>query len=286
MTMKKHFLRTIELLKFNWKTILIFETLYRLIGLAIIFPLANQLLYLSVKITGNEYLINTDISEYISSPSTILIGFLMFIIIGIYITYEVVVLSIFFHSSYYMQKIGIYTLLVASFIRLKRVLKKYHIFIIFSSMIFIAIVEGLQLVGIVTTIKIPEVLTEELKSTKWFYPSLIYIVIATALLFIETIFFELQCTIESSNIKTHLSHSKSILKKNRLKIIAEFLSLNFILNMLFYMLYFIIIGLVGLMLFILKESNAVYPLILTLLYTIYLIVGYIATIVLIPVNFA
>ncbi len=284
--MRNHLSKTIELLRFNWKTLTIFEIIYRLFGLAVIFPMSNQLLYLSVKLTGYEYLINSNIAEYLSSPATILIGILMFLIIGIYITYEVVVLSIFFHSSHYKKKIGIYTLFVASLGKLKKVLKKYHILIILSSMIFLFIVEGLHLVGIASTVQLPSIVYDELQSAKWFYPVIFTIVITTAGLFIETIFFELQCTIESTTIRSNFKHSISILKRNRPKMIFEFLSVNFVLNVIFYSIYFSVIALVGVMLFIIKDSSAVYPLILTLLYTIYLVVGFIATILLIPINFA
>jgi len=108
--MNRNMKKTIELLRFNWRILLVFEIVYRLIGLAIIFPVANRLLYLSVKLSGYEYLANTNLKEYLQSPSTIIIFIVMFLILGLYITYEIVVLSIFFHSCYYKQKIGIYTL--------------------------------------------------------------------------------------------------------------------------------------------------------------------------------
>lgn len=285
-SMKKHLLKTIELLRFNWKILVIFEIVYRLFGLAIIFPLANQLLYISVKLTGNEYLINNDLLEYVSSPYTIIIGLIMLLIVGIYITYEIVVLSIFFHCSYYKQKIGIYTLFISSLQKLKLVLKKYHILIIFSSMIFLFLVEGLHLVGIASTIEIPSIIYEDLQSAKWFYPSLIFFIFVISVLFIETIFFELQCTIESTHIRSNFSHSNSILKKNRLKVMFEFLSVNFVINLLFYIIYFLLIGIVAIVLYIFKDDSVVYPLLLTLLYTVYLVVGFVATIILIPMNFA
>lgn len=284
--MKKHLMKTIELLSFNWKNLIIFETIYRLFGLAIIFPLANQLLYLSVKLTGYEYLINSDLDEYLSSPYTIILGLFMFIIIGIYITYEVVVLSILFHSSIYKQKIGLYTLLIASFSKLKKVLNKYHIFIILSSMIFLFIVEGLHLVGVASTINLPTIIYDELISTQWFYLRLVLIVIILLYLFVETLFFEIQCTIELTSLKNNFTHSKDVLKKNRKKILFEFISLNLILNIIFYFIYFLIIALVAIILYIFKNDSLVYPLILTLLYSIYLVIGFIATIILIPVNFA
>jgi len=281
-----HFKKTFEILKFNWKNLIIFETMYRLFGLAIIFPLANQLLYASVKLTGNEYLINSDLREYLTSPYTILIGMFMLIIIGIYITYEVVILSILFHSSYYKQKIGIYTLFISSISRLKKVLKKYNILIILTSIIFLFIVEGLHLVGIASTIKIPKIVYDELVSTKWFYLRIFIVLTIVLYLFIETIFFEIQCTIESTSIKNNFAHSKSILKSNRLKILFEFLSVNTVINIVFYLVYFLVIGLVGIFLLIFKDAHVVYPLILSILYTVYLVIGFIATIILVPVNFA
>jgi len=193
--MRNHFQKTSELLKYNWKTLLIFEVIYRLFGLAVIFPVINQLLYLSVKLTGHEYLVNNNISDYLSSPYTFLIGILLFLLFGIYITFEIVVLSVFFHSCIYKNKIGIYTLLIASISKLKMVILKYNIVIVFSSMVFLLIVEGLHLVGIASTIKVPAIIYEELQSTGWFYPSIVFIVVVTLYLFIQTIFFELQCTI-------------------------------------------------------------------------------------------
>lgn len=284
--MKRHFINTIEILKFNWKNLILFETIYRLFGLAIIFPLANQLLYISVKLSGYEYLINSNLKEYLTSPYTIFIGIVMFLIIGIYITYEIVVLSILFHSSYYKQRIGIYTLVVSSFKKLKAVISKYHIIIIFTSLIFLFIVEGLHLVGIASTREIPTIIYDELFSSQWFYTRIVIIIIIIFYLFFETMFFEIQCTIESTTVRNNFTHSKNILKKKRSILFFEFIIVNFVLNLLFYVAYFLIIGLVGFFLFIFKDDNVVYPLILTLLYTIYLVIGFVATIVLIPVNFA
>jgi glycerophosphoryl diester phosphodiesterase len=278
--------KTIELLRFNWRILLIFEIVYRLIGLAIIFPVANRLLYLSVKFSGYEYLANSNLSEYLVRPSTILIFILLLLIVGLYITYEIVVLSIFFHSSYYKQKIGIYTLFWASFKKMTSVIKKYHIVIVLSSAIFFVLVEGLHVVGIASTIQLPAIIQEQLGSIKWFYPMTALFILFLLYLFMETIFFELQCTVESPNIRSNFSHSRDILKNKRIKLMLEFFSINLIINLLFYLLYFIVIGGVGILLFLIKTDNAVYPLLLTTLYTIYLIIGFFATIVLIPVNFA
>jgi len=278
--------KTIELLRFNWKTLLFFEIIYRLFGLAVIFPVANRLLYISVKLSGHEYLVNSNFTEYISRPSTILIFISMFLIFGLYIAYEIVVLAILFHSSYYKQIIGLYTLFVASIQKLFKLIRRYHIFIILSSMLFFAIVEGLHIVGIATTIQIPTVIEDQLSSTKWFYPTLLLSIFIAMYLFIETIFFELQCTIEESDIYSNFSHSRKILKGNRINYFIEFISINVIINTFFYLVYFMIIGLVGLLLFLIKDDNVVYPTLLTILYTIYLVIGFVATIVLIPANFA
>ena len=159
MQLMNHFRKTLLIIKYNFSALTIFEIIYRLVGLAIVFPLTRQLFYLSIRLTGDEYIINNDFVEYLFSPFTIIIGLVLILIVGIYITYEVVALSIIFHSSYYQDKIGLQTIIIASTRKMIAVMKRYHITIIVSSMVFLVIVEGLHFVGIASTIQLPSLIS-------------------------------------------------------------------------------------------------------------------------------
>lgn len=285
-TIKTNFTNTINLIKYNWKTMLLFEVIYRLFGLAVIFPLATRLFYFSVSLTGKDFITNANIFEYATSPTTILIAIIFILIFGLYVAYEIVALSILFHNNHYENKIGIQTLLITSIHAFKKSIRKYHFLIMLSSLIFLFLVEFLHIVGIASTIQLPQALIEDFKESVWFYPLTIVIVISLTLLFIESIFFEIQCTIEKTSIKANIIHSRILLKKKRIKILLEFLFLNIIMNAILYLIYLSIIAFVALFILIFNDEPVIYPIILTLLYTTYLIVGFFASIVLIPINFA
>lgn len=284
--MLNNIIRSFRLIKFNWKTLIVFEMIYRLFGLAVIYPIAYRLFYYSVKLTGKEYIANSEFYEYITSPSTILLGLLLFIIFGLYVAYEVVVLSILFRNNNYNNKITIQPLLAQSITKFRRAIIKFNFIIILSSLVFFFLVELLHLVGIASTISLPNAIIDEMKEHMAFYPTLYIFVLILILLFVESMFVEIQCSTESVSIKGVFTHSRTLLKKSRFAIIIEFLILNSIINIVFYTLYVIIILLLAISIYLFQEGSFVYPYILTSLYSTFTVIGFLATIVLIPVNFA
>ncbi|QMS85085.1 glycerophosphodiester phosphodiesterase [Candidatus Xianfuyuplasma coldseepsis] len=284
--MKLYLQKAYQLLRFNIRPLLVFEIIYRLLGLAIVYPLVTGILYLSVRWTGFEYVVNADFFEYITDIRTILLGLFLLLVFGIYVTYEVVVLSIVFHASHHRQPVGIQSLLIVSGKRLYQMIKSYHIVIITSSMIFLFLVELFHIVGIASTVQIPDYIASELARFSWFRPVAFFLIVGLLVLFIETIFFELQCTIEKPTLKENFNHSRRLLKGNRLKMVISFFIVNGIINVLIYALYLIIIGIVALFVLLFRGESTVYPIILSIIYSVYLIVGLLATIILIPINFA
>ena len=284
--MKNHFVKTVELLKCNFRTLFLFEILYRLVGLLVVYPIVNQLLVISIRLTGNQYIISSGLFDYLYKPTTIMMFLLIFIVFALYVTYEIIALSILFHTSSYNETIGLQTLLIASFRRARFVFKRYHLLIMSSSMIFFLLVEGLHVAGIASTINMPTVVVQELNDNSIYYIFIGISLFILILLFIETIFFELQCTVETPKIKENFTHSTSILKQNRLKLISEFLFINGLMNGALYLIYIIILAILSFVIRIFYMDIAIFGYILTLFYSIYLVIGLIATIFLLPVNFA
>ncbi|MCF7926561.1 MAG: glycerophosphoryl diester phosphodiesterase membrane domain-containing protein [Candidatus Izimaplasma sp.] len=284
--MKQRFKRLIFVLRYNWKNIILFETIYRLIGVAIIFPIGSQLLNLSVRATGAAYITNEAFFDYLVSPITFIIFFIFFVLLAVYVLFEITALSILFHLSEQGQSIQLSTLFITSFKRLKFILKRYHIFILFSTMIFFVLVEGFHIVGIASTIKLPRIIINEFSTfpiLRWLMAGLVFLLI---ILFVETLFFELQAVLTGQSIKESFTTQQSMLEKNRLKILVEFLCINLVLNVILYLFYIIIIGLVSLGSQLFINSGAVFGTLLSLLYIVYLILGFFATILLMPINFA
>ena len=70
--MKKTLRDTLHILKYNFKTLFYFELMYRLLGVIIIFPLAQWLFFTSIKQSGYQYIINSLLISYVTKPFTLL----------------------------------------------------------------------------------------------------------------------------------------------------------------------------------------------------------------------
>jgi glycerophosphoryl diester phosphodiesterase len=284
--MKDRFFLTFQLIKENWRTLLLFEVIYRIIGLAIIFPLANQLLYASISIQGKSYITNADFIEYIFDPVTIFIYLIIIILFGIYVLFEIVTLSYLFHETYYKNPIHIESLLLTALLRTMEVLKKYHLTIILSSLVFFGLIEVLHIAGIASTINIPDIITEQITSVLAVQIVFVGSIMILVLLFFMTIFYEIQCVIANRSFKASFSHSKKIMKGNYLAIVIDFLVLNGLLNFILYVLYLFVICVVALIVMITVNQAALLGIMLSGVYTIYLSIGFVGTILLMPFNFA
>jgi glycerophosphoryl diester phosphodiesterase len=284
--MTKRWKRTWDILVFQWKRLLLFELFWRLFGLAVLFPLFERLAVYSIKLTGKTYLVNRDIIDHLLRPSTMVIGLLILLLFGLYVATEVVALSILFHESRYHRELPAVIWFKVTMIRLWKVLRSTHLLFLFSSMIFLAMVEGLHVVGIASTIELPPTIRRELSTLPWIRPALGLLAIATIYLFFETLFFELHAVIDRLSLGANLRQSRLLLSGRRGRLIVEFLLLNAALNAGFYLLYVVVVALVGLAVSLLSGGGIAFVVVLTTLYAIYLVIGLVASVVLIPVNYA
>jgi hypothetical protein len=214
------------------------------------------------------------------------IGLLILLLFGLYVATEVVALSILFHESRYHRELPAVIWFKVTMIRLWKVLRSTHLLFLFSSMIFLAMVEGLHVVGIASTIELPPTIRRELSTLPWIRPALGLLAIATIYLFFETLFFELHAVIDRLSLGANLRQSRLLLSGRRGRLIVEFLLLNAALNAGFYLLYVVVVALVGLAVSLLSGGGIAFVVVLTTLYAIYLVIGLVASVVLIPVNYA
>lgn len=275
-----------NLLTFHWHRLLLFELIWRLVGLTVVFPLINFLFLVSIRITNRTFLANYEVLDHLQRPSTLAIGLVMFLIFGLYVTFEVVALHVLFHEARFGRDLSGQTWMMVTIRRWIRAIKTHHIALIFSSMIFLLMVEGLHVVGIASTIQLPVSIDNELERLTWVLPVAVLVIVLLAFLFQQTLFFEGHATIRPHGIQADLIASHRQLRHRRLPLTIEFLLLNAGLNLVFYTLYLGVIGAVGLGTSVLHDGTIAFTTVLTLLYSIYLVVGLVASIVLVPVNVA
>lgn len=230
------FKRTWRLVQTHWKTLLLFEVLYRLFGLALIYPVLERLFSLSISVTGDAFILTRDFVDYAFRPTTIGIVIVLLILFGLYVTFEVAALAIIFHQSNFDKPISLQELVLSAAAKTYTVIKSYHLTILMSSLTFLVIVEGLHIAGVASTIQIPPLIIDELQATGWFFPVLIASILLLVWAFFKTLFFELQAIVHNRSLQENIKSSHAIMEGNRLKIASEFIGLNMIINLYFFIL--------------------------------------------------
>lgn len=284
--MFNRFKKTTNLLKTNLKTLVIFEVLYRLLGLLIIIPLINFTLQLALRLSGYVYVSNRAIIDFLTKPTTLIALVFIALVFSLFMVVELLFLSVLYHYSEQGIKIDINKFLNIASRHTLKTLKAHHVILVLPAFFFIMTVHLFHFAPMASTFDIPPIILEEMQTYRWLMIATYTTVFFVFVLFIETIFMINLANIESPQGFELWRKNTQHLVKNRFKLIVEFLLLNLVLNVVLYALYLMIIGLVATIIQLAYGQGLVLGLILTILYILYAGFALLATLILIPINFA
>ncbi len=284
--MKLRFSNMLKHVTFNFKTLLLFEVFYRILGVVVFFPLSRFLFSLSVRVMGESYITNRMLFDYITRPSTIGFLFVLLVVLSVYLVIEMIYLSLLFEYGYQKEKITLRELLPAGLSKVRGVLKRYHALMVLPAFLFFIVVELLQFAGVAATVALPQYFLDNLDALPYlryvFYGFLVLLFV----LFVETAFILHQFVLEKNPLKTAIRKHRNILKRNRLRFVLDFGVLNVLLNLALYGFYMLLVLLLAAIVFLTFGQQLVLGIVLTVLYAVYVVVGIVATFVLIPINYA
>lgn len=284
--MKKTLFQTIEQMLYNRRSLLLFEMIYRAIGVFAIYPIIRIIFFYSISISGYHYITNQVLIKYLVNPSTLILFFVLAFILGVYILIELIFLALLFDLGYHKQKIPFKSFIYLGMKRVYFAIKKYHIFILIPSMVLLFFVQLMNFAGIASTIQIPNFIVNTIeKKQLYIFMSYLFLVLLGIIL-LESVFSVHLFSIDQHSLKSAYKQSRIILKKNRFKFIVEFIVVNLFLNLVIYLFYALIIALLAGFIWLFVGKDMLLGYILSMLYSVYLVLGIFATIILIPFNFS
>jgi len=278
--------RVYKHLIFNLKPLLLFEAFYRLLGVFVVFPIVSLLFQWSISASGYPFITNTVILNYLFLPSTIAIFILIALILSTYLVIELIYLAILFNLGHQGIQIKFLPFILLGLKKVWKIIFKYHLLVILPSFVFLVIVESAHLVGFVSTISIPDYIIDQIDSIAILRPLFFILLFISIVFFIESIFSIHLFSLDRLTLRESYHESRKILKKNRFKMIYQFIITNILINAILYLIYIILISLVALFILITRGQDYLLGFLLTFLYSTYALIGYIATMILVPVNFA
>ena len=156
----KRFTIAFRLLKKNLKTIFLFELIYKLLTTAIFTPLMVGMIRLALWSAGIKYLTNRRLVEFLLKPSTISILLVMLLLAVFFITIEMAALIYCYDCSYHEVKAEITDMFKAGIKAAVRMFAGSNMKLVMFVLAMIPIIHLPIISGYITTIEIPEYITE------------------------------------------------------------------------------------------------------------------------------
>lgn len=208
------------------KTLVIFELIYKVVAVAVGYPLFLLLFKLSFKIVGIKYLTNGYIARYFTNPFIIAMLVLLVFLAAIYNFFEKCCMSAAIEAGVVGKRIGIYDMFYAGMHNFRSKFKLhntsmvlYEIFLFpFSNIIIL----GLAMVNL----KFPEYITRVFGNKNIMYLVILLVCFVLFALAIREIFTPNYLIYGSENVKDAYKRSASLLRRRTLRTIMLVLFWN------------------------------------------------------------
>ena len=102
--MKNYLKNTFKIIKYNLKSLVLFELLYKIILTIIFIPALIGGFNLTMRLTGFTYLTLENISSFLLNPITIILLFLIIIILTVITIFDISTLIVIFDLSYHQKR--------------------------------------------------------------------------------------------------------------------------------------------------------------------------------------
>ena len=138
-----------NILRYNIKTLLLFEAFYKIASVIIFTPLFLEIFKLITKISGYAYLTIENVFSFLLNPLTILFLIILIILLTFYTIIDISTIIIILDYSWHEEKIGVKEALILALKKSVRVFKKENILLpllVIFLIPFLSILYGLVLI--------------------------------------------------------------------------------------------------------------------------------------------
>lgn len=216
----------LTLLKKCGKTLALFELIYKIVALAVFYPLFLLLYELSFKIAGIKYLTNGYILRYFTNPFTIIMVVIIVFLFAIYNFFEKCCMSVAIEAGITGQKIDVLNVFYAGALNFRAKFRIQNFTLILYE-IFLFPFSNIIILGLVmTNLTLPEFITRAFGSKNMMYLVILLVCFVLFVFAIREIFTPDYLIYGSENVKEAYKRSASLLKRRTFRTILLMLFWN------------------------------------------------------------
>lgn len=174
-----------EMLLMNGRTLVGFELVFKLLTVLIAVPLFSEAFKLIMKVTGYSYLTLENVASFILHPVTLLLLVVLMILMTAYTVFDIATVIIILDQSYQKKKIRIWEAAGMSVRKCRELLRLSSLPLAFLTLFLIPFLNLGMASGLISTIRIPEFISDHIVKDKVLLPLCMIAVLLLAVLLLR-----------------------------------------------------------------------------------------------------
>ena len=223
----------IKLLQHNWKSILLFEVMYKFVAAVLFIPILVFLFNISLKLVGVQYLSNDNLFSFMVKPTSIVLILLVIFIGSIFILIEMMAMVGCFHASYHKKRISASDMFQIGISGASKALHRKNFGVIIWMTFFLPLVNIIPITVYLNIISIPNFVKKYLQANSLMLQIILVVMIAMSLISVLFIYCVPWFLLEDSDFKQAKKKSKHLIYKSYKKTVVKLILWNLIAIVLF-----------------------------------------------------
>lgn len=215
--MRKKIKLVLLLLKYNWKSLIGFELLYKLLGGAFVVPFIYRTSQWIMKMMGYHYLTLENLKRFLRNPLTIVAFVLVLIAVCLYLMFDASALLFLAAHSYEQEKVTVLQTTRFAWRNMRRVFQKGNKRIIREQMILFPYLSAGVIVNILGTVTLPNFIKSGLRASRNYLLILLVLLLLIGIWRLQYLFTFPYFTLEHCTCREAREKSQALSRKNKWK---------------------------------------------------------------------
>ncbi len=234
--------KVINMIRYNIWTLVGFESVFKIISFFIFTPLFFHIFDFIMNVTGYRYLTMENVFSFLLNPFTFFMLLVLIFLMTIYTMFDITTIIIILDGSYQKKKIKIIDAIRISLNKCKKYFHYQNIPLAFLVLFLIPFLNMGLAPNFITTIKIPEFITEFIIQDQLLFPMLIVLLILLTILLLRWIYSLHYFVLEDLSFKEARRKSAVLGKKNHIRDLVAIFLVQFALTISYFL--FVILGII------------------------------------------
>lgn len=201
-----------SLLMVNGLTLLVFEVLYKFLGVTVCKPLLHAAARLLLRANGYAFITDSNIHELMKNPLLWLYLFVVLVLISLYMLFDICCIVICYHASYRKQRLPLLAMMKRGILAAKNIIYPKNYRMMLYLLLIMPMSQVVTVTGVLGGFSMPRFVMQFIEERNWLYLIFILASIYVEIVCIQWIFCFHHFTLTGDRFKRATRKSRAMVK--------------------------------------------------------------------------